>query len=184
MVNVQFDSIEDYNCCYTVGDYHSMVANGATPEEALKELGPKSRDNARTPYQWDASENAGFTTGKPWLKINGNYKKVNVAADQADPNGVFAFWKYMVALRKQLPALIDGDFVPVLVSGNIFAFERTLNGKRLLSVCNMTGKEVKLPGQLSDWSQVLACNYDDVTDTMRPFEFRLMEEEIDDDLGE
>ena len=143
-----------------------------------------TRDNARTPVQWDNSPNAGFTTGKPWLRVNQNYHKLNVAADKADPNGVFAFWKYMVALRKQLPALIDGDFVPVMVSNNIFAFERTLNGKRLLSVCNMTGREVKLPKQLADWQQVLACNYDDVTATMRPFEFRLMEEEIADDLGE
>jgi glycosidase len=143
-----------------------------------------TRDNARTPMQWDATANAGFTTGKPWLRVNKNHSFLNVEADKADPNGVFAFWKYMVALRKQLPALCDGDFVPVLVSNNLFAFERTLDGKRLLSVCNMTGKEVKLPKNLQQWDQVLACNYDDVTDIMRPFEFRLMEEEVAYDPGE
>jgi oligo-1,6-glucosidase len=143
-----------------------------------------TRDNARTPMQWDATANAGFTTGKPWLRVNKNHSFLNVEADKADANGVFAFWKYMVALRKQLPALCDGDFVPVLVSNNLFAFERTYNGKRLLSLCNMTGKEVKLPKNLLQWDQVLACNYDDVTVSMRPFEFRLMEEEVAYDPGE
>ena len=112
-----------------------------------------TRDNARTPMQWDGSLNAGFTTGRPWLRVNRNYRQINAAKDMANPNGVFAFWKRMIALRKTLPALIDGDFVPVLVSNSIFAFERTLNGKRLLSMCNMTGKTVKLPPNLADWIQ-------------------------------
>ena len=141
-----------------------------------------TRDNARTPVQWDDSPNAGFTTGKPWLRINRNYKTVNAARDMADPNGVFAFWKRMISLRKTLPALIDGDFKPVMVSNNIFAFERTLEDKRLLVMCNMTGREVKLPQHLADWVQVVASNYDDLTPTLRPFEFRLMEAYHD--LGE
>ena len=75
MTNVAYDSIEDYNCCYTVGDYHSMMANGADQQEVMAHLRPRSRDNARAPYQWNASENAGFTQGKPWLKLNTNYKR-------------------------------------------------------------------------------------------------------------
>jgi glycosidase len=138
-----------------------------------------TRDNARTPVQWTPGTNAGFTSGKPWLRINRNHTTVNAETDMANPNGVFAFWKYMISLRKTLPALIDGDFVPVLVSNNIFAFERTLDGKRLLSMCNMTGKEVKLPQHLAAWDHVVASNYDDVTATLRPFEFRLMEESDD-----
>jgi hypothetical protein len=137
-----------------------------------------TRDNARTPMQWDASANAGFTTGRPWLRVNGNHKKVNVAADKADPNGVFAFWKYMVSLRKCNPVLIDGDFVPVRVSNQIFAYERTLNDKRLLCVFNMTGKETMLPAHLQ-WENLLAGNYDDVTPVLRPFEFRLMEASVE-----
>ena len=138
-----------------------------------------SRDNGRTPVQWDDSPNAGFTTGTPWLKVNGNYKTLNAKADKADPYGVFAFWKQMIALRKSLPALIDGDFVPVHISDNIFAFERTLNDQRLLSICNMTGNYVRLPKHLAGWDQLVAGNYDDLGDTMRPFEFRLLEERHD-----
>ena len=137
-----------------------------------------SRDNARTPMQWNDSPNAGFTTGKPWLKVNGNYREVNVAKDTADETGVFAFWKQMIGLRKTEPALCDGDFYPVHMGRSIFAFERVLNGKRLLSICNMRGREAKLPKHLAQWDKLVACNYDAVTlDKMRPFEFRLMVEE-------
>jgi glycosidase len=101
-----------------------------------------------------------------------------VAADKADPNGVFAFWKYMVSMRKNNPVLIDGDFVPVRVSNRIFAYERTLNDKRLLCVFNMTGKETALPPHLH-WENLLAGNYNDVTSTLRPFEFRLMEASVE-----
>ena len=131
-----------------------------------------------TPMQWDDSQSAGFTTGKPWLRVNRNHKTLNAAADKADENGVFAFWKYMVSLRKTDPALVDGDFVPVKNSGNLFAFERTFNDRRLLSVCNMTGREVAMPENLM-WEKLLACNYDDVGATLRPFEFRLMEASVE-----
>ena len=67
MTNVKYDSIDDYNCCYTKGDYHSMIQKGISPKEALKTLAPKSRDNARTPYQWDDSKNAGFSIDTPWI---------------------------------------------------------------------------------------------------------------------
>ena len=79
-----------------------------------------SRDNARTPMQWTDGPNAGFTTGKPWLKVNGNYKQVNVAKDIADEKGIFAFWKQMIALRKTEPALCDGDFYPAYMGRSVF----------------------------------------------------------------
>ena len=136
-----------------------------------------TRDNGRMPMQWSDGQNAGFTTGKPWLKINGDYKQVNVAKEQADPDGVLRFWQTMIALRKTDEALIDGDFVPVLVSNNIFAFERALNGRRLLSLCNMTGKAVKLPKHLQGWDKKLAGNYPTANPAyLQPFEFRLLEE--------
>lgn len=97
MVNVKFDNIEDYNCCYTLGDYHSMIAKGATPKEAIDHLAPCSRDNARTPYQWDATENAGFTTGKPWIKVNPRYTEINLEADRSAPDSIFAYYQ---ALQK------------------------------------------------------------------------------------
>ena len=126
--------------------------------------------------QWDDSPNAGFTTGKPWLRVCGDYKEVNAAKELADDHGVRAFWKYMIGLRKTDPVLIDGDFVPVYMGKSIFAYDRVKDGRRLLSICNLCGKEAKLPAHLGDWKKLLACNYDSVSKTtMRPFEFRLLE---------
>ena len=173
----------NFRCLKQIQDIESHTVN-----EMAKNLGIPAkmrwnmirrgtRDNGRMPMQWSAEKNAGFTTGKPWLKINGDYREVNVAKEQQDPNGVLNFWKQMIALRRTDEVLIDGDFVPVMVSNNIFAFERVLNGRRLLSMCNMTGKAAKLPVQLQDWGKKIIGNYPTGTaEYLQPFEFRLMEE--------
>ena len=135
-----------------------------------------SRDNGRTPMQWTAGENAGFSKGKPWLKVNGNHTEVNVETEKADPNGVLAFWKKMISLRKTHPVLIDGSFRSVYEGRSVYVFARELGGKTLLSVCNMTGKIAKLPNVVDENGKLLACNYGDGnTDTLKPFEFRLLE---------
>jgi glycosidase len=135
-----------------------------------------SRDNGRTPMQWTADENAGFSSGKPWLKVNGNHKEVNVESENADPAGVLAFWKQMIALRKTHPALIDGTFRSVYEGRAVYVFARELDGKTLLSVCNMTGKSQKLPSVVDKSAKLIACNYQERNiDTLKPFEFRLLE---------
>ena len=136
-----------------------------------------SRDNGRTPVQWDDSENAGFTTGKPWLKVNANHKYINARRELEKEDGIRAFWKYMISLRKTLPALQDGNYVPVYKKGSVYAFERVTEGQRLLSICNISRREAKLPRHLADWTDVVASNYDQLGDQkLRPFEFRLLQE--------
>ena len=135
-----------------------------------------SRDNGRTPMQWTAGENAGFSKGKPWLKINGNHTEVNVETEKADPNGVLAFWKKMIALRKTHPVLIDGTFRSVYEGRAVYVFARELDDKTLLSICNMTGKSAKLPAVVNKDGKLIACNYQENNiDTLKPFEFRLLE---------
>lgn len=135
-----------------------------------------SRDNARTPMQWSAEENAGFTTGKPWLKVNGNYKTVNVASDMADEDGVRRFWKQMIELRKTNEVLKEGQFRSCLESNSVYAFKRVLGDKQLLSVCNMTGKYVPVPEKIKGWDNMVVSSYrDSEKDVLKPFEFRLME---------
>ncbi len=135
-----------------------------------------SRDNGRTPMQWTAGENAGFSSGKPWLKVNGNHTEVNVETESADANGVFAFWKQMVTLRKTHPVLLDGSFRSVYEGRAVYIFARELDGKTLLSVCNLTGKKAKLPAAADKSGKLLACNYQEpATDVLQPFEFRLLE---------
>ena len=137
MVNVQFDSIEDYNCCYTVGDYHSLVANGADPKDALLTVGVRSRDNARTPYQWDASPNAGFTSGTPWIKVNPRYTEINLENDRKSPDSVFAFYQKLIAMRQTDPAILDGDLEFYLEdSDQIIMYTRSCARQTLLVIAN------------------------------------------------
>lgn len=134
-----------------------------------------SRDNARTPMQWTSEDHAGFTTGTPWLKVNENHNEVNVASDQANPDGVFAFWKQMIALRKDMDILRDGTFHLLCECGTVYAFERILGERKLLSVCNLSGKTVKLPRKLYGYRNLLVSNYEEEDQfVLRPFEFRLL----------
>ena len=133
-----------------------------------------SRDHARTPMQWDWSENAGFTTGRPWLKVNANHEYINVKRDTADKNGVSAFFKQMIHLRKTCPALLDGSFESLYEGRQVYAFKREHEGKALVSVMNMTAKPAKLPEQVMGYTSVIACNYEEESAVLRPFEFRLL----------
>ncbi len=146
MVNVKFDSIEDYNCCYTLGDYNSMIAKGATPKEAVDFVAPRSRDNARTPYQWDSSENAGFTTGKPWIKVNPRYTEINLEADRAAPDSIFAYYQTLIKMRREHPAIIDGDLEFLLENDDkILMYLRRCARETLLVVANYSAETVELP---------------------------------------
>ena len=109
MTNVYYDSIDDYNDPYTVGRYRMEVSEGKDPEKVLKDVAWVSRDNARTPYQWNGKENAGFTTGTPWLKVNRRYPEINYEADRSSEDSVFRFYSELIAFRKAHPAFVDGD---------------------------------------------------------------------------
>ena len=114
MTNVKYDSIDQYRCCYTVGNYPNLIALGKTPAEALEELAPQSRDNARTPYQWNDTPNAGFTSGTPWIGTNPNYKEINLEKDRQNPQGIFRHYQALIQLRKEHPAILDGDLTFLL----------------------------------------------------------------------
>ncbi|MBP3305240.1 MAG: alpha-glucosidase [Oscillospiraceae bacterium] len=172
MVNVQFDSIADYNCRYTVGDYHSMIRSGVSPQEALKVLGPKSRDNARTPYQWDSSENAGFSTGKPWIKVNPRYKDINLEADRKSPDSIFAYYQKLIAMRKVHPAMIDGDLQFLLPEHpQMIVYLRKCLRETLLVIANYSGETVKfqLPEAVTarKWKRLLSNREETVPSVAR-----------------
>lgn len=160
MTNVQYSSIEDHNCCYTLGDYYSMVKNGATAREALEYVGPRSRDNARTPYQWDATENAGFTTGTPWIKTNPNYPQINLEADRKDPESIFAFYQKLLKLRKEQPAVIEGDLqFHREDSDKLIIYTRSCSEQTMLVITNKSDDTlpVELPAELTahKWTRIL-----------------------------
>lgn len=161
MTNVSYERIEDHNCCYTLGDYHAMIEKGHTPEEAMAFVGPRSRDNARAPYQWDGSENAGFTTGKPWLKVNPNYTQINLEADRKDPESIFAFYQKLTRMRKECPAILDGDLKFLLEdSDKMLVYLRRCEAQTLLVICNKSedAVPVQLPEEVTgkSWRRLLS----------------------------
>ena len=172
----------DFKCLCEVEDIEShniykMAKGLGIPKKIRwKMIQRTSRDNARTPMQWSGDSGAGFTSGKPWLKINGNYKEVNVKAEQSREDGVLAFWKQMIALRKSDKVLAEGGFSSIFEGKRVYAFERELDGRKLISVCNMSGKKVKLPAVLRGYdNQIISSYKNSDAGVLSPFEFRLYE---------
>lgn len=128
MTNIQFNSIEDYRDIEILNMYEERVTQGnADPGTIMEAIHAKGRDNARTPMQWNAGPNAGFTTGTPWIRINPNYKEINAEASMSDPDSVFRYYQRLIALRKQNPVMVYGDYQLLLQDNEqIYAYTRTL----------------------------------------------------------
>ncbi|MBD2156154.1 alpha-glucosidase [Leptolyngbya sp. FACHB-16] len=184
MTNVIFPSIEDYRDIATRNRYREMLEEEGVDRQAAMELvHRKSRDNARTPMQWDDSPNAGFSTGTPWIKVNPNYKEINVAHALSDPESIFYYYQRLIQLRKTNPVIVEGRYDLILEDDpEIYAFTRTLEGDRLLVILNFTANTpiFRLPKDLSANSPtLLIANYSvDETEaiqelTLRPFEARV-----------
>jgi oligo-1,6-glucosidase len=145
MANYPFAGIEDFRDVESVNHYARAVAAGADPADVLAALRAMSRDNARTPMQWDASPAAGFTTGTPWLPANPDAAEWNAAAQRTDPDSVLAHYRRLIALRHELPVVALGDFTMLLPdSEHVYAFTRELDGDRLLVVCNVSGTPCRI----------------------------------------
>jgi len=184
MTNVAFETIDDYRDIQTLNLYREMVdEKGLSPEELMPIVHAKSRDNARTPMQWDAGPNAGFTTGTPWIKVNPNYTEINVEQSLADPNSVFYYYRELIQLRKANPVIVHGAYDLLLDDDEaIYAFTRTLAHDRLLIILNFTGDTpvFSLPGDLKfSGKALLISNYpvDEAQPlramTLRPYEARV-----------
>lgn len=149
MTNTVFTDIDQVDDISTIDEYHVALEAGRTPEEALKAVSRISRDNARTPMQWDAGKNAGFTEGTPWLCVNPNYKAVNVEAERENPDSVYHFYRKLIALRKDpeyKEAVVYGEFTPILTrEDDLIAFYRTGEEKTLLVLANYCGRRRELP---------------------------------------
>lgn len=128
MTNHYFDSLEQYRDVESINAYNILKAEGKDEAYILKVLQEKSRDNARTPMQWDSSENAGFTQGTPWIFVVDNYKDINVEKALKDKNSVFYHYKKLISLRKEYAVIQDGKYVPLLEEDDsIFAYKRVLD---------------------------------------------------------
>lgn len=162
MENMEFTSIDQVDDISSLEEYRVALNAGLTPEEALKVVSKFSRDNARTPMQWNDDENAGFTTGKPWLAANPNYKRINAKSQIHDENSVFSFYKQLIALRKNpvyREAVVYGEFIPEWEDqNNLIAYYRKGEEKTLMVIANFQreGQTVTLPGA---YKELLINNY-------------------------
>ncbi len=143
MTNVYFDKLEDYRDIESINAFHQYVDSGIVKaDDMMRYLKEISRDNARTPMQWDDSKNAGFTDGTPWINVNPNYKEINAKAAVADPDSVFHYYQELIKLRHTLPIIVYGKFQGLLDdSETIYAYERHLDGQVLTVACNFTDQE-------------------------------------------
>lgn len=162
MTNMRFPTIEQYNDPDAKNTYHQQLLAGATPEQALAEAQMVSRDNARTPMQWDSSKNAGFTSGEPWLGINPNYTRINAENQKNDPHSIYSCYKKLIALRKESPAMSKGDLEILPVdSDTLFALKRTFQDEVLLSFHNFSSEPAEIPESLLPQTpNVLLSSYD------------------------
>lgn len=162
MTNCRMESIAEYDDISTKNEYANAIAAGCSEAEALEACYRFSRDNARTPMQWDDSANAGFTEGTPWLKVNPNYTRVNVAAQERDENSVLHYYRKLIALRKSedyREVFTYGDVTPLWdTEDDILAYRRSLNGKEAMVVANFAPTEKRLQDAALQNRTVLLSN--------------------------
>ena len=171
MTNIRLN-IEEYADIEIQNIYRERLEQGYSEQSVMQSIWARGRDNARTPMQWTAGENAGFTTGKPWLPVNPNCSYINAEAAMADPNSVFHHYRRLIELRKQYDVIRDGNFTLLNARDEkVFAYTRDTRDKHLLVVCNFTGEtlEYEIP-ETYYGSQLLISNYDKYAPGLRPYE--------------
>ncbi|WP_410512011.1 alpha-glucosidase [Paenibacillus sp. BR2-3] len=186
MTNVKFDSIGDYKDVESLNFYNESVnERGIDPDKAMASIYVKGRDNARTPMQWNDSEQAGFTTGQPWIGVNPNYKTINVEESLQDPDSIFNYYKKLIELRRQYPIMVYGSYDIVMKEHEqIYAYTRVLGEENWLVMLNFSDQDAQftLPealGQHSEGNELIISNYSDVIQTsmnevqLRPYEARV-----------
>lgn len=179
MTNVQFEELTDYDDIQSVNRARQMMEEGTPREEAMNYIYASSRDNVRTPMQWNAQPEAGFTTGTPWLGVNPNYADINVAESLKDPNSIYHFYKEMIALRRDNEALIYGSYELVLpLHKQVYAYKRQGNSEAYLVVVNVFNDSAEVDLTPFDLKELVLTNYEvpnslEKDIQLRPYEARL-----------
>lgn len=172
MTNAGFEDLKQYRDLESINAYEEYVAGGRTShEEMMRYLKLISRDNARTPMQWDATSNGGFTKGTPWIDINRNYKEINAAQEIHNEDSVYSYYKKLIRLRHEMEIIVYGSFELLMEdSEEIFAYKRSYEGKQLFVFCNFTKEEI--PCDLTAYKgRRIAGNYKEEKDSaLRAYE--------------
>ncbi|KAA1039469.1 alpha,alpha-phosphotrehalase [Macrococcus equipercicus] len=171
MTNLYFDNIKQYRDVESLNAYSIMKERGISDDQAMRILQHKSRDNSRSPVQWDDSEHAGFTTGTPWIETAKNYKTVNVKQALADKNSIFYTYQHLIRLRHNFEIITYGKVLPLLENHpELFAYERRLDDDTLIIVANFSAQEVTVPDDIALEGTVLINNYESYSRTLKPYQ--------------
>ncbi|HDY7737186.1 TPA: alpha-glucosidase [Vibrio vulnificus] len=179
MTNVAFESLEQYKDIETLNFYKVKTESGVSHQHMMDAIHENSRDNARTPMQWSASQNGGFSLAKPWIEVNPNYPEINVEQALADSDSTFYHYQKLIELRKQHPAIVYGDFTPLFAEhDSVFAYVRSHQDEQLLVINNFSDQDVSLalPDNLQNKEvNCLIYNYDSldmlgVTLSLKPYQ--------------
>lgn len=171
MTNLYLNSIEDYRDVESLNAYQIMKAEGRSENEILKVLQDKSRDNSRSPVQWDDSMHAGFTTNEPWIKVADNYQQINVEKALKDENSIFYTYQKLIKLRHERDIITYGEVKPLLEEHKqLFVYERTLGNQVLFVVANFSEEPAELPVSFDLEGEVLITNNDTVSHKIEPYQ--------------
>ena len=175
MTNIKFDKIEDYRDIETLAEYEKLKLAGGDLKQFIEDQKTGgARDNGRTPFQWDATKNAGFTSGEPWLKVNNNHVVLNAATEEKDPNSELNYFRKMVKLRKNNLTLVYGKYTLIdSENKNVYAYTRELNGEKLLILLNFSAQKATVKTGLdTKKAKLLITNYGGKSSTteVRPYE--------------
>lgn len=178
MTNVPFTAIGQYRDIETLNMYRLHVEAGLDPAEFIRGANANGRDNSRTPMQWSAAPHGGFTTGTPWIEANPNFATINVEASLGDEASIFWHYRRLIALRKELPIIVEGRYAPLLEDHPaVMAYTRTLGDQRLLVVGNFTATTVaiEVPASVRGRLSPLIFNYAPIAEigpvlTLKPYE--------------
>ena len=169
MINSDFKSIDQFRDIESIELYNELIAT-LNEESALKKINAGSRDHARTPMQWNGEQNAGFTTGTPWIKVNKDFLVCNADIQMKDENSIFNFYKAIIALRKENKALIYGDFIPVTQkTKDLFCYYRELHEVKFYVEINLSSNEKARPKAINNYKALLS-NYSVCSKKLRPYE--------------
>lgn len=185
MTNVRFETIQEYKGIEILNMYKEYMAAGQDEASIMNSIYIKGRDNSRTPMQWNDSPQAGFTTGKPWIGVNPNYKQINVESSLSDPDSIFHYYRRLIELRKQHDIIVYGDYSIVAENHEkVFAYQRALGNERLVVILNFFGEptSISFPKESSipQSGKLLISNYKSETAlvdtqniTLRPYEAKV-----------
>ena len=173
MTNPGFTSLDQYRDVESINHYHILRDRGLHEDSAYDILRVHSRDNSRTPMQWDGSETGGFSAAVPWIEMNPNHTAINAASQIDDPDSVFAHYQKLIALRKAYPVFVEGDFTLLCPQdGQVFAYLRRGAGQELLAAVNLSGRPAAfaLPADFAGASLLLATQGAPAPGVLRPWE--------------